>query len=337
LLDESNHPAPRLALVLGSGGVRSIAAVGIVEVLAAEGLQPDLIVGCSSGALFGATIAMGMSSREALDAATSLWSAERLRENRGERPEVSPSSAPVQSSTASSAGARSGRAVDLLSASELTQQRRWRAYAQLVAPRWFGFDAGFALLDDRYIAQRIQRAFGDRRIEDLPTPLRVVATEAASGERVVLQRGVLAQALRASLAVPVMFPSVQIDGRRLVDGVMSDPLPVGVAADAAVVLTLGFKGAMPRRVNRASRLVAQASTALINNLQQARVDAARGAGVRVLAFDLALDRPVGLWETAAMPYLFEAGRRAAKAQLAQIAALSRHRLRPTADLRSIAS
>lgn len=295
MLDESIHPAPRLALVLGSGGVRSIAAVGIVEVLAAEGLQPDLIVGCSSGALFGATIAMGMSSREALDAATSLWSA------------------------------------------ELTQQRRWRAYAQLVAPRWFGFDAGFALRDDRYIAQRIQRAFGDRRIEDLPTPLRVVSTEAASGERVVLQRGVLAQALRASLAVPVMFPSVQIDGRRLVDGVMSDPLPVGVAADADVVLTLGFKGAMPRRVDRASRLVAQASTALINNLQQARVDAARGAGVRVLAFELALDRPVGLWETAAMPYLFEAGRRAAKAQLAQIAALSRHSLRPTADLRSIAS
>src|SRR5262245_43566589 len=90
-LDNTN-PRPRLALVLGSGGVRSIAAVGIAEVLAAEGMRPDLIVGCSSGALFGATIASGMSSREALDAATTLWSA------------------------------------------ELTQQHRWRAYAQLVAP-----------------------------------------------------------------------------------------------------------------------------------------------------------------------------------------------------------
>lgn len=292
---ESTRPAPRLALVLGSGGVRSIAAVGIAEVLAAEGLRPDLIVGCSSGALFGATIALGMPSRDALDAATTLWSA------------------------------------------ELTQQRRWRAYAQLLAPRWFGFDAGFALRDDRRMAQRIRQAFGEWRLEDLPTPLRVVATEAASGERVVLQHGALAQAVRASLAVPMMFPSVEIDGRRLVDGVVSDPLPVGVAVDAAVVLTLGFKGTMPRRVNRASRLVAQASTALINNLQQARVEAARGAGQRVLDLELGLDRPVGLWETGAMPYLFEAGRRAARAQLAQIVALTQQALRPSAGLRPAAS
>jgi NTE family protein len=277
---ESNSP-PRLALVLGSGGVRSIAAVGIAEVLAAEGLRPDLIVGCSSGALFGATIAMGMTSREALQAATSLWSA------------------------------------------ELTQQHRWPAYAQLVAPKLFGFDAGFALRDDRRIAQRIRRAFGDWRLEDLPTPLRIVATDARSGKRVVLRHGALTQAVRASVAVPLVFPSVEIDGRRLVDGVVSDPLPISVASDATVVVALGFKGVMPRRIDRASRLVAQASTALINNLQQARVDAARNAGQQVVEIELALDRHVGLWETRAMPYLFEAGCRAARVQLAQIMALAR--------------
>jgi len=272
---------PRIGLVLGSGGVRSIAALGIAEVLAAEGIRPDVIVGCSSGALFGATLALGLSSREALEIATSLWSA------------------------------------------DLTQQHRWRAYAQLLAPRWFGFDAGFALRDDRRIAQRLLAAFGDRRIEDLPTPLRVVATEAGSGERVVLRRGALVPALRASIAVPMIFPSVEVDGRRLVDGVVSDPLPVAVASDAALVLTLGFRGVMPRRVDRASRLVAQASTALINNLQQARLDAARHAGQRMLEIELGLDRHVGLWETRAMPYLFEAGRRAARAQLSAISALLR--------------
>jgi len=279
LLEVSNL-RPRLALVLGSGGVRSIAAVGIVEVLAEAGLRPEVIVGCSSGALFGATIALGMTSHEALDAATALWS------------------------------------------SDLTQRRRWRAYAQLLAPRLFGFDAGFSLRDGRRIGQSIERAFGARQLEELPIPLRVVATDARSGARVVLCRGPLAQALRASTALPLIFPSVEIDGRRLVDGVVSDPLPVSVAADAAAVLTLGFKGGMPRRIDRASRLVAQASTALINNLQQARLDAARNAGQRVLELELALERHVGLWETRAMPYLFEAGRRAARAQLAQIAVLA---------------
>ena len=63
---------PRLAFVLGSGGVRSIAAVGIAEVLAREGVRPDLVVGCSSGALFGATIALRMTPKEALQTATHL-------------------------------------------------------------------------------------------------------------------------------------------------------------------------------------------------------------------------------------------------------------------------
>jgi NTE family protein len=286
---------PRMALVLGSGGVRSIAALGIAEVLAADGIRPDLVVGCSSGALIGATLALGLSSREALDTATSLWSA------------------------------------------ELTQQHRWRAYPQLIAPRWFGFDAGFALRNDRRIEQRIRSAFGNRKLEDLPMPLRVVATEARSGERVVLCDGDLTTALRASIALPLIFPSVEVDGRRLVDGVVSDPLPVAVASDAAIVLTLGFKGVMPRRVDRASRLVAQASTALINNLQQARVDAARNAGQRVFEIELGLERHVGLWETRAMPYLFDAGRRAARTQLSQIRMLLRHPPAPTPGMDTLAA
>ncbi len=276
------HPTParpRLALVLGSGGVRSIAGVGINEVLWRAGIRPDLVVGCSSGAVFGATIAAGMASDEALRAATSLWSA------------------------------------------ELTEQRRWRAYAQLVAPRLAGFDAGFAMRDDQLIADRIRRAFGTSRLEDLPIALRVVATEAASGQPVVLSRGRVADALRASVALPFIFPSVEIDGRRLVDGVVSDPLPVSAAADAQVVVTLGFRGTMPRRIDRASRLVAQATTAMINNLMDARVAAAGAAGSRMVHVELEIERRVGLWETEAMPYLFEAGRRAAAQQLPRILAL----------------
>ena len=49
-----NSLKPQLALVLGSGGVRSIAALGVAEVLWREGIAPDLIVGCSAGAMFGA-------------------------------------------------------------------------------------------------------------------------------------------------------------------------------------------------------------------------------------------------------------------------------------------
>lgn len=276
----STRPARthRLAFVLGSGGVRSIAALGVAERLAREGLQADLVVGCSSGALFGAQIARGMHGEEAMRLATTLWS------------------------------------------QELTQQRRWRAYLQLVVPKLAGFSTGFALRDDRLIAERITNAFGDVQLEQLPTPLRVAATDAATGQPVVLTRGYLVDALRASMAVPIIFPSVAFGGRHLVDGVLSDPLPIAAAADARVVLSLGFHGSMPRRVDRLSRLVAQTSTTLINNLMQARTDAAQARGQKVIAIELNLDRPVGLWETSAMPYLFEAGWRAAEASLLDIVA-----------------
>jgi NTE family protein len=278
MLNLVSPPRHGLAFVLGSGGVRSIAAMGIAERLAREGIRPDLIVGCSSGALFGAQIARGMHGEEAVRMATTLWSA------------------------------------------ELTQQRRWRAYLQLIAPRLAGFGAGFALRDDRLIAERIANAFGDVLLEQLPTPLRVAATDATTGQSVVLTQGRLVDALRASMAVPIIFPSVVIGGRHLVDGVLSDPLPTAAAADARVVVTLGFQGSMPRRVDRLSRLVAQTSTTLINNLMQARTDAAHARGQKVIAIDLDLDRHIGLWDTAAMPYLFEAGWRAAEARLLDIVA-----------------
>jgi len=268
--------APRLALVLGSGGVRSMAALGVAEVLAREGVRPDLVVGCSSGALFGATIALRMPPEQALQTATELWSP------------------------------------------QLTRRHRWRAWLQMLAPRLAGFDDDFALRDARLMEHRLRDAFGQRRLEDTPTALRVAVTDAASGEPVVLTHGGMVDALRASIAMPFLFPAVTIDGRRLVDGVVSDPLPLSAAVDARTVIALGFRGTMPERVDRASRLLAQVSTAMINNLMQARSAAARAAGQRVLHLELALERRVAPSETGALRYLYEAGRRAALAQLPQI-------------------
>lgn len=265
---------PRLALVLGSGGVRSIAALGIADVLTQAGMKPDLVVGCSSGALFGACIASGWTGEQGLVAANQLWSA------------------------------------------ELTQKKRWRAYFELIAPRLWGFGSDFALRDAALIRARVERAFGATQIADLPTALRVVATDAATGRAVVLTRGSVADAVRASMALPFMFPSVEIDGRRLTDGVISDPLPVSAARDARAIVTVGFRGSLPRRVDRAARLVAQITTTMINNLQEARLAAA--AGARMFHFELDIDRRIGLWETSAMPRIFEAGRRTALEKMPEI-------------------
>jgi NTE family protein len=272
-------PQHRFAIVLGSGGVRSIAALGMVEVLVREGLRPDLVVGCSAGAMFGALIAAGHDAQEAVRVATTLWSA------------------------------------------EVTQKRHWQAIPQMLWPRLGRFDADFALRDDRLVMQRLQQAFGDAQIEGLPLALRVTTTDAGTGERVVLRSGSLVQALRASIALPFMFRPVHIGGRRLIDGVVADPLPVSAAADARTVLALGFESPMPGRIDGPSRMLAQVTSALTNNLMQARLAEAQAGGTRLLSLVPRLERRVGLFDTAAMPYLVDVGRRAAEAALPAIHAL----------------
>ncbi len=272
----SNPHRPQFALVIGSGGVRSVAALGVAEVLWQEGLRPDLIVGCSAGALFGALLAMGLAPGEAVRLATDLWTA------------------------------------------ELTHQRRAGAVLKLLLPGWFGFSADFSLREDAPIVRRLQAAFGDRRIENLPLPLRVAATDAATGATVVLSRGPLVDALRASIALPFMLPPCHVDGRRLIDGFVSDPLPVAAADDAAAVLALGFRAQLPSRIDGPSRLLAQFTSAMTNNLMDARLAAARGAGGRLLALMPGLDRRVGLFETSAMPALVAAGQAHARQHLAAL-------------------
>ena len=60
----AGEPAPRVALVLGSGGRRGFAHAGVLRVLEAEGIKPDLIVGVSIGAIIGALHAGGMSAAD---------------------------------------------------------------------------------------------------------------------------------------------------------------------------------------------------------------------------------------------------------------------------------
>ena len=271
-----NSFKPKLALVLGSGGVRSIAALGVVDVLWREGIAPDLIVGCSAGAMFGALISLGHSATEAVSIATTLWTA------------------------------------------EVTKEHRWRAIPQMLWPRLSKFDADFSLRNDRLIRNRLERAFGDARLEELTLPLRVTATDAASGDAIVINKGRIVDALRASIAMPFMFAPHYIDGQRVVDGFISDPLPVSAAQDAKAVLALGFDAPMPQRVNGPSRLLAQVTSSMTNNLMRARLAAAESAGMRLLRIEPTLERRIGLFDTAAMPYLVEQGRQATEAVLPSI-------------------
>jgi NTE family protein len=89
--------------------------------------------------------------------------------------------------------------------------------------------SGSSLIRGNNLAHRLEAALGDTRIDDLPVRFAAIATEFNTGHEIWLTRGRLAEAMRASYALPGIFPPVLIGGRWLVDGALVNPVPVSAA------------------------------------------------------------------------------------------------------------
>ena len=104
------------------------------------------------------------------------------------------------------------------------------------------FNEKSGLVNDAYLNDKLRAITGDRQFSDLAIPLIVVATDMATGEPVELKEGELFNPVRASLAIPMIFPPWEINGRLLIDGAASNPLPIDIAIQngADIVLAMGF-------------------------------------------------------------------------------------------------
>ncbi|QCI62801.1 patatin-like phospholipase family protein [Phreatobacter stygius] len=102
--------------------------------------------------------------------------------------------------------------------------------------------SGGGLMGGSRIAQLLEREIGDSRIEDLPIRFAAIATEIGTGHEVWLTRGLMMTALRGSYALPGILPPVRIGGRWLMDGALSNPVPVSVtrALGARLVLAVSL-------------------------------------------------------------------------------------------------
>src|SRR5262245_38667436 len=94
-----------------------------------------------------------------------------------------------------------------------------------------------------YLRRITLQAHGTTTFDHLPIPFRAVATDIETGDKVVLGKGDLAEALRASMAIPGAFAPLEIDNRLLVDGFLTQNLPVSVArewgADVIIAVDVG--------------------------------------------------------------------------------------------------
>jgi NTE family protein len=89
--------------------------------------------------------------------------------------------------------------------------------------------SGSGLIRGAHLAHKLETALTDTRIDDLPLRFAAIATEFNTGHEIWLTRGRLTDALRASYALPGIFPPVLIGGRWLVDGALVNPVPVSAA------------------------------------------------------------------------------------------------------------
>jgi NTE family protein len=89
--------------------------------------------------------------------------------------------------------------------------------------------SGSGLIGGGHLASQLDSGLKDTRIDDLPIRFAAIATEFNTGHEIWLTRGRLSDALRASYALPGIFPPVLIGGRWLVDGALVNPVPVSAA------------------------------------------------------------------------------------------------------------
>jgi NTE family protein len=226
---------PRTALVLSGGGAKGIAHVGVLAALDSIGIRPDLIVGSSMGAAVGALYASGYSGRELDSLVRAVPLSQLFRTYRPRAP----------------------RSLGVLRPLVMWEQgdRRFNLQSASIVEPEVNALVSAAMLRGNLIAR------GD--FDSLPIPFRAVATDLATGKPVVIGSGDLAQAVRASIAIPLVFAPELRDSQFLADGGLSANIPVAVAraegaervivSDATEHPAESFDGYSP--INVADRLI----------------------------------------------------------------------------------
>jgi NTE family protein len=207
---------------------------------------------------------------------------------------------------------------------EVTSKRNVKSILQLAFPWIFKFDESFGLIDDRLINRRFHDGFEGASFAQTRIPLFVTATDLYNGEQVVLSEGAIEDAVRASISIPYIFPPKKLNGRFLIDGYQSDPLPIGVAIKegADIIIAMGFESPYQEHVTSLMRYNFQIASMTSNNLLKTNYAFHNLAHhSEIIPIIPEFKYRLKLFDTDKLPYVIEEGERAAEQQLPFIKAL----------------
>lgn len=222
---EEGRRTPMIALVLSGGSAFGIAHIGVLEEIEAAGIPIDLVVGTSMGSIVGGMYVSGYSPQAMADILAGLdWNSVFL-DNR------------------SSAGDRFERRIRQNYSLRLGFEKR-------------GVVLGEGLLQGQnilgFFTELTAQNLAVRDFDDFPVHYRAVATDILTGDKVVLDSGSLAEAMRASMSIPGLFRPYVLEGRSLVDGGVVDDLPVDVARALGADLVIAVESRGPDTIDPAA-------------------------------------------------------------------------------------
>lgn len=243
---------PKIGLALSGGGIRGVAQAGVLKVLEEENIPIDLIVGTSIGGVIGGLYASGYSPDEIIELAQTTDWATVL------------SDTPQRSSLFLGEKEKRGRAI---------LQVRMDHFKPVVPE---AYSPG-QMLHRKFTETILNSYYQSMDFSDLKIPLKIVATDMLTGEKIILDYGDLAQALRATVGIPLLFSPVEYGSYTLVDGGVLDNIPVLDTRQAGADIVIAVDSTSPLRtpenIEAPWEIADQITTIMQQEKDQEQIDA----------------------------------------------------------------
>ncbi|HET7812327.1 MAG TPA: patatin-like phospholipase family protein [Steroidobacteraceae bacterium] len=261
LAAEEPGQRPRIGLVLAGGGAKGGAHVGVLKVLEELHVPIDCIAGTSMGALVGGGYASGIPAKDLETFVTTIdW--KKVVGSQGRR-DLEP----------------------------IEQKRAGATYSNDfefgITPEGVTLPGGLVNTSniEDLLRTYVANARSVSQFDKLPIPYRAVATDMVTGRMVVLDKGDLATAMRASMAIPGAFAPVLKDDMILNDGGLVRNIPIDVArdlcADRVIVVNLVEPSVDPKRLRTATQLLSRTMDVMIEANETLQLQTIKPGDIRI--------------------------------------------------------
>ena len=236
---------PKVGLVLSGGGAKGAAHIGVIKYLEEAGIPIDYIAGTSMGSIVGGMYAIGYSSSEILEIISQVdWN--RLISNEVDRRNISYAQKSDKGTLALS--------IPFSMKTNNKENLQTKTFRNSLPSGIVSGDNLINLFNSLTVGYSEPISFND-----LPTPFICIATNMMNGEGEALNKGVFTKALRASMAIPVLFDPVKIDNALYADGglVTNFPAEQCRAMGADYIIGVSMSGGLESNPDNLTSILSQ--------------------------------------------------------------------------------